>query len=298
MWKAVRHTQNRAPRQACLPDIRKSDGGYATEPRDKIEELKKVSLPAPHSADLSNILNFQYPSDLPMPCITKKELLQIGKHLQIKKAPRPDQIPNKVLKVIMPEISDYLVHIFNYSLSIGYYPLHFKKSVIVILRKPGGARNYTSSKNYRPISLLNTLRKIMEAVLATKISYMATTHYLLPKTHFGGQRGSCVETAIHHLLEKIYAAWNKDKIASLLMMDVSAAYPNISHQRLLHNLRKRKIDRKVVNWVALFLTNRQTIVKTNKQYAKAIHGSWSSPGLATILHPLFLLQCRFTGQLR
>ena len=141
-----------------------------------------------------------------MPCITKKELLQVGKYLQIKKAPGPDQIPNKVLKVIMPEISNYLVYIFNNFLFIGYYPLHFKESVVVILRKPRDARDYTNPKSYRPISLLNTLGKIMEAVLATRISYMATTHHLLPKTHFGGRRGSCVETVIHHLLEKIYAA--------------------------------------------------------------------------------------------
>lgn len=93
---------------------------------------------------------------------------------------------------------------------------------------------------------------------------MATTHYLLPKTHFRGRRKSYVETAIYHLLEKIYTAWNKDKIAFLLMMDVSMAYPNTSHQRLLHNLRKRKIDLKVVNQIASFLINRQTIVKTNE----------------------------------
>ena len=48
------------------------------------------------------------------------------------------------------------------------------------------------------------------------------------------------------------------------MIDVSAAYSNTSHQRLLYNLRKRRIDVKVVNWVALFLTNCQTIIKTNK----------------------------------
>ena len=91
---------------------------------------------------------------------------------------------------------------------------------------------------------------------------MAIMHNLLPKTHFGGRRGSCIETAIHNLLEKIYAAWNKNEMASLLMMDVSAAYPNTSHQRLLQYLRKRKIDRKVVQWVGSFLTNRHTIVKT------------------------------------
>lgn len=128
----------------------------------------------------------------------------------------------------------------------------------------------------------------MEAVLATRISYMATTHHLLPKTHFGGRRGSCVETAIHHLLEKIHAAWNKDKIASLLMMDVSAAYPNTSHQRLFHNLRKRKIDRKVVNWVASFLTNRQTIVNTNEHTTPKLYTDLGLPQGSPLSSILYL----------
>ncbi len=223
-----------------------------------------------------------------MPRITKKELLQVGKHLQIKKAPGPDQIPNEVIKVIIPEISDHLVHIFNDSLSIGHYPSHFKKSIVVILRKQESARDYTNPKSYRPISLLNTLGKIMEVVLAARISYMATTHHLLPETHFGGRRGSCVETAIHQLLEKIYAAWNEDKITSLLMMDVSAAYPNISNQRLLHNLRKRKIDVKVVNWVASFLTNRQTIVKTNEHITPKLYTDLGLPQGSPLSSILYL----------
>ena len=48
------------------------------------------------------------------------------------------------------------------------------------------------------------------------------------------------------------------------MIDVSAAYPNTSHQRLLHNLRKKKIDIKMVDLVASCLTDRHTIVKTNE----------------------------------
>ncbi len=48
------------------------------------------------------------------------------------------------------------------------------------------------------------------------------------------------------------------------MIDVSAAYPNTSYQYLLYNLLKRRIDIKVVNWIALFLTHCQTIIKTNK----------------------------------
>ena len=104
----------------------------------------------------------------------------------------------------------------------------------------------------------------MEAIIAARIIYVATTHKLLPTTHFGDGRGLCVETVIHYLLEKIYAAWNKNKIASFLMIDVSAAYPNTSHQRLFHNLRKKKIDIKMVDWVTCFLADSHTIVKTNK----------------------------------
>lgn len=175
-----------------------------------------------------------------MPPITQKGILQTGKYLRTNKAPGPDQIPNEVLKVIMPEITGHL-EIFNNSFFISYYSTHFKESVIIIIRKLEGNRDYTNPKSYRPISLLNTVGKIMEAIIVARFRYMATTHELFPKTHFGGRRGSCVETAIHHLLEKIYAAWNENTIASLLIMDVSAAYPNTSHQRCYTSYVKRKL---------------------------------------------------------
>ncbi len=70
----------------------------------------------------------------------------------------------------MPEITGHLEQIFNDSLSIGYYPAHLRESVIVILRKLGGNRDYTNPKNYRLISFLNAIGKIMEAIIAARIS--------------------------------------------------------------------------------------------------------------------------------
>ena len=72
------------------------------------------------------------------------------------------------------------------------------------------------------------------------------------------------------------------------MMNVSAAYPNTSHQRLLHNLRKTKIDRKVVNWVASFLTNRQTIVKTNKHTTPKLYTDLGLPQGSPLSSILYL----------
>jgi hypothetical protein len=47
-------------------------------------------------------------------------------------------------------------------------------------------------------------------------------------------------------------------VASLLLLDVSGAYNNVSHQRLLHNLKKRRLDTPIVRWICSFFTNRTT----------------------------------------
>ena len=94
----------------------------------------------------------------------------------------------------MPEITVHLEQIFNDSLSISYYPAYFRESVFIIL----------CPKNYRLISLLNTIGKIMEAIMVARISYMASTHEFFFTNHFGIRRESCMETAIHHPLEKIF----------------------------------------------------------------------------------------------
>jgi len=68
------------------------------------------------------------------------------------------------------------------------------------------------------------------------------------------------EHAIHQLLTRIHQAWDQKYVASLLLLDVSGAFDNVSHPRLLHNLRKRKIDLITVRWIASFLSNRVTTV--------------------------------------
>ena len=159
-----------------------------------------------HAAGLLDLTNFVYPNNLPMLRITQKKILETGNSLRTNKAPGSDQIPNKVINVIMPEMIGHLGQIFNDTLFIGYHPRHFRESVIIIIRKLGCNRDYTNPKNYRPISLLNTIGKIMEAIIAARIDHMAPTHEFLLTTYFGSRRRSYVKTAIHPLLEKIYSA--------------------------------------------------------------------------------------------
>ena len=95
-------------------------------------------------------------------------------------------------------------------------------------------------------------------VLAKRIQFWAEHEKLLPETHVGGRKGASCEHGIHLLLEKVHSAWRRGKVASLLLLDVSGAFDNVSHDRLLHNLRKRGIHPTMVGWLKSYLKDRTT----------------------------------------
>lgn len=108
------------------------------------------------------------------------------------------------------------------------------------LHKPG-KDDYSAPTSYRLIALLNTLVKALKLVVAKMIGYLAHVHDLLPKKHFGGRKGVSINHALLALVEEIRRAWAKGQVASLLLLDVSGAYDNISKERLLLNLQKRRL---------------------------------------------------------
>jgi hypothetical protein len=101
----------------------------------------------------------------------------------------------------------------------------------------------------------------MESAIATRISYYMEHHMVLPKLHVGGRKMRSVDHALHLLTERIHSiisTYNpklskKHNVALVLMLDVSGAFDNVSHARLLHNLRKWRIPLRVVQWVKSFL---------------------------------------------
>jgi hypothetical protein len=101
----------------------------------------------------------------------------------------------------------------------------------------------------------------MDAVIAWRLSYLVETHYVLPPTHIGGRKHWSSEHALHAVTAKIYKQWNNGKdgqVASLLLLDVSGAFDNVSYKRLLHNLRKQKVNENTVRWIVSFLSDRHT----------------------------------------
>ena len=261
IWKLARWADKRqaGPTASITPALSREDGSLETEAEGKVRLLRSSLFPPPIKANLSDIRGYDYPTPCSCPPITDSEILRAVNRASPNKAPGPDGITNGILQKVVDLIMPKLVTLFNASWNMGYVPHHFRQSTTVVLRK-AGKDDYSQPKAYRPIALLNTIGKAMEAVIGTRLMFLAEEFELLPASHIGGRRMTSTEHAIHSLLAQIHEAWDGGQVASLLLLDVSGAFDNVSHPRLLHNLRKRRIDPVTIKWISSFLSDRTTAV--------------------------------------
>ena len=89
-----------------------------------------------------------------------------------------------------------------------------------------GQKNYLDVKYYYLIALLNTIGKILESILATRILYLVELHHALPFIYTEGWKSSLAEHSIYHLVEDAYTAWNKENMGLVLFLDVTDAFDN------------------------------------------------------------------------
>ena len=88
----------------------------------------------------------------------------------------------------------------------------------------------------------------MEAVISIRIRECAEANRLLPEEQIGARKGRSVETALELITDAVYTVWGIGgaNMASLLLLDVTRAFDNISHERLLHNLKVKGIPIRIV----------------------------------------------------
>ncbi len=150
--------------------------------------------------------------------------------------------------------------IFNQSLRLKYCLKHFREFITMFLRKVNKS-NYFVFKAYRLIALLNTLNKLMKFIMMTRLSYAAKKHNLLLKKHFESRKNIVSKHALHYIIETINSIWISKKTATMLLLNVIEAFDNVSHFRLLHNLRKHRIENIYLIWMKSFLSKRYIILK-------------------------------------
>jgi hypothetical protein len=120
--------------------------------------------------------------DLLLQNTTPEHVRKTIKNFKPKNSNDAQGVSTKMIKLISDEISVPLAHIFNLSLSMGVFPTKLKLCRVVPIFKAG---NNMDCDNYRPISLLSSISKILEKIVAEKLVQHLTSNNLLYVHQYG-----------------------------------------------------------------------------------------------------------------
>jgi hypothetical protein len=189
----------------------------------------------------------------------------ISKQIGARGAPGQDGITNKALK-LLPEQYHYLLsEIFNASLRLSHIPNSWKRSVVVMIPKP--MKDHTQASNHRPISLLNTLSKLLERVVLARFQHWLNINNLLPIEQSGFRRNRQTKDQILRLLQDGLAAFNKNQKLGSLFVDIAQAFDSVWHLGALFKMDRDGIPNYLGRWMADYLQNRGFIVKSGHAFS-------------------------------
>ena len=227
----------------------------------------------------SNTLQFVIPE------ITNTFVSTQLRHLPLKKSIGLDNLNSKVLKLAAPIISRHLVKIINQSINTGCFPLAWKTAKVILIYKKGDPAVKT---NYRPISILPVISKIIERHVSDSL-YMYISVNNLSHTNQSGFRSkhSC-ETSLLKITQDWYTSLNNKQVIGALFLDFSMAFDMVNHNILLQKLKIYNFSQGAMNWFNSYLSDRKMCVSFNSNLSKSREVLAGVPQ-GSILGPLLFL---------
>ena len=114
-----------------------------------------------------------------------------------------DDLRPSIIRTVLPFITKPLEHIFNNSLKQGIFPDETKRAKIVPIYKSGDTECFV---NYRPVSVLPCLSKILERLMFNRVQSFLTKHNILFKGQYGFRSGHSTELALTNAIDMITKA--------------------------------------------------------------------------------------------
>ena len=149
----------------------------------------------------------------------------------------------------------------NLSLKDGIVPQLLKTAVVTLLLKKANL-DPNELKNYKPVSNLCSLSKIIEKVVASRINKFLDEKKLRDPTQSAYLRFYSTETVLLRLQNDICSAADRKKMTALVLLDLSAAFDTLNYNILLSRLRNRfGITGLAIKWITSYLSDRNQYVK-------------------------------------
>jgi exonuclease III len=300
LWPLERWARTRSHRPADPPKL------PPLKPNERADEVEdhngkaniladrffpKVEVPTDHLPDWTQPPDGDTPVAIDNQ-VTEEDIRDVLSKMAPNKAPGIDWFSNRFLKICGEPFRQAMAVLAAASLRLGYFPKRFKSAKVIVLKKPGkSAEQQQLAGAWRPISLLSNVGKILEALVAKRLTQAAEEFNLLPEGQMGNRAGRSTEFAIRVVTDAVHSAWKLKAVTSLMLLDLKGAFDRVNHRWLLHTLWEMQLPRWLLQWVDSFVAERTGSLffddETSPPYNIAAGVPQGSP-LSPILFILFI----------
>ncbi|KAL0152092.1 hypothetical protein M9458_052599, partial [Cirrhinus mrigala] len=236
---------------------------------EKISNIRKVISTSSSYAEVTQIRP-QFQKEVTMSvfeAIDSKTLEEIVQHLKSSTC-NLDTLPTSFFKSVFNCLEADLLEVVNISLLSGTFPNSLKTAVVKPLLKKSNIDNTTLS-NYRPVSNLPFIGKIIEKVVFNQLNKYLNSNGYLDNFQSGFRPHHSTETALVKIINDIRLNSDSGKISVLELLDLSAAFDTVDHNILLERLENWVgLSGMALNWFRSYLEGRGYYVSIGEHQSK------------------------------
>ncbi len=217
--------------------------------------LTSASVVSPQCNALSSVsVQFQ------IPAITTDQIKKLLQCMPCHKATGLDGIGARVLKVAAPSISSSLARLINHCIETGEFPSKWKSVKVTPIYKGCGSKE--DMNNYRPISVLSLLSKLMGKHVHHSLYSYLTEKKFLHQLQSGSRKWHSTQTALIRVVDQLLVDLDQNNVNGLIFIDYKKAFDLIDHNILIAKLKSLGINSREIAFFTSYLKNRTQVVDT------------------------------------
>ena len=167
-----------------------------------------------------------------------------------------DPAPTWLVKEFGALLSPFICLLFNQSLATGCFPRSYGHAIVLPLLKKNNL-DASQPKNFRPVSNLCYLSKLLETVVQKQLQQFLDEHDAMPTHQSAYRKYHSTETALLKLFNDLLVATDRGHVSGLCLLDLTAAFDIVDHDLLLSRLdRTFGVRGQVRAWFKSYLTGR------------------------------------------
>jgi len=217
---------------------------------------------------------------------TKYDYIKIIKNIKNTDSEGFDEFNLRILKKVPDKIAELVVKLTNRIIESKNWPKKLKVQVVRPIYKKGQKNVYD---NYRPISILPALNRLIEKFFAHQLQEVLNKGNIIIKEQYGFQKGKGTEGAINEINEIVADALSRGKQVGAIFIDLQKAFDTVNRVKMIEKLNSIGVDKDFVQIIKSYLEKRVSCVRINNKYSKMIESHYGVPQGSTLGPILFLI---------